>query len=198
MAKVVQCDCCGAPATIYLMQVFNGSTIRLHLCINCARAKGFVDEFGAPVEALLRADPLAAASEVRDLYSLSCSNCGLTIPQLAEKKLLGCERCYETFAEILSPILKQIHRGEKHRGKRPLARAIFILPMVEGEATSQTYPAISGKELPKGADSEQNLEAELKLAVTEERYEDAAKSRDQLNPLQRKKLAKMGQVSGKS
>jgi protein arginine kinase activator len=175
MVKVIVCDCCGAPATVYLMQVSNGSAARINLCAGCAREKGVVDDSGSPADALLRNDIFPAMAVARDAFPLVCESCGFSGPNLAERKLLGCDRCYETFGELLEPILKRLQRGSTHCGKRPLTQVIAI----------PSTPAKVPREREGLPRSPRDLETLLRLAIAEERYEDAARIRDRLASLRK-------------
>lgn len=84
----------------------------------------------------------------------SCDNCGSTINDVCFTGKFGCHMCYETFKEELKVILPQMHNGEtKHIGKTP-----------------------------KSCNLKQ-LEEKMSVAIKEERYEDAAKIRDQIKKL---------------
>jgi protein arginine kinase activator len=162
------------------MQVSNGSAARINLCAGCARKKGVVDDSGSPAQTLLRNDIFPAMAVARDAFPLVCESCGFTGPNLSERKLLGCDRCYETFGELLEPILRRMHRGLAHCGKRPLTQVIAIPTASEGGPRRRM-------ELPK---SPRELEILLQLAVAEERYEDAAQIRDQLAGLKKGKISR--------
>jgi protein arginine kinase activator len=174
-----------------MVQVMNGAAMRVHLCGKCARAKGFVDESGAPSEKVLHGDPDGSLFPPQNLMALACAGCGLTLPQLAERKLLGCGRCYETFGEVLEPILKQIQRDSTHRGRAPVAQ---LMAVVAAEPLAAPSLAVGvARRARRVADVARELEANLKLAVTEERYEDAAALRDRIFRLRsRKKMAGKG------
>jgi protein arginine kinase activator len=111
----------------------------------------------------------------RDAFPLVCESCGFSGPNLAERKLLGCDRCYETFGELLEPILRRLQRGIVHCGKRPLTQVIAI-------PVARTAPPLERDGLPR---SPRELETLMQLAVVEERYEDAARIRDRLTGLRK-------------
>lgn len=183
VSKIVKCDCCGAPATVYLLRVSNGSTVRVNLCAGCARKKGILDESGAPTAALLRGESPGKIPEQGNVFQATCDYCGFPGSQLVEKKILGCPRCYATFAELLEPVLKRLHRSANHSGKAPMSQlvAVTLSPMAENP---KAIPEGNGQ----GSVSKDDLEIQLRLAITEERYEEAAALRDRLRKKIRRPL----------
>jgi len=94
--------------------------------------------------------------------NLTCPECGHTARDFKKTGLFGCPSCYETFQEIIEPMLEGMHRGLNHSGKVPQK----MLQRVGRR-----------RELEK-------LRRNLDEAVSEERFEDAAKHRDALRALQ--------------
>lgn len=87
----------------------------------------------------------------------NCPQCGCTARDIAKASKMGCDYCYEYFKNDMLPVIKQLHGGaDKHLGKKPSHKQKISL-----------------------------LEEELKKAVSEERYEDAAKIRDELKNISR-------------
>jgi protein arginine kinase activator len=89
-----------------------------------------------------------------------CPACGTRLDQFQESGRLGCARCYEIFEPFIRPLVKRAQAGEAHRGLAP-ARLAPEAPTAE-EAT---------------------LRNRLKECVASERYEEAARLRDQLRAL---------------
>ena len=103
-------------------------------------------------------------NEVKDI---TCKSCGLSFDDIVNNGRLGCPDCYDTFESRLDPILKRM-QGEipekKVNVKKPVAK--------------------KAKEPKKDEESKiEKLEKDLKEAVKEERYEDAAKIRDEIKKL---------------
>lgn len=42
-----------------------------------------------------------------------CKYCGRTIDEINETWLVGCEKCYERFADTLDPIIKNVQKADK-------------------------------------------------------------------------------------
>jgi protein arginine kinase activator len=178
MARLLKCDCCGAPATVHLVQISNGTTYRINFCAACAREKGVVDESGSPTDMLLGSGLFRDKSVPGSIMHTSCCNCGLDGAALLENKVFGCARCYETFSNLLDSLMKRIQRSGAHCGKKPQTRTIFL----------QTA-AVEWNRPPKSEDTGEmqlprnvaELELLLSLAVSEERYEDAATIRARID-----------------
>ena len=60
-------------------------------------------------------EQLAAQREAD--WQQSCPTCGLTRRALYERGLLGCARCYQTFAAEVKRGLQEIHGATEHYGK---------------------------------------------------------------------------------
>ena len=93
---------------------------------------------------------------------IKCSRCGFTQADFKKTGRLGCSVCYVTFSEGLGSLLKAMHKGTEHVGKRPQRAARDI-------------------ELD---DRRRALTRDLEKAVAEENYENAAALRDQLKRLE--------------
>jgi protein arginine kinase activator len=91
-----------------------------------------------------------------------CPVCGFTQIDFKKTGRLGCSACYDTFADGLANLLKGMHKGLKHTGKMPakLSRRFAM------------------------ADRVKSLETDLKKAVKNEKYEDAARLRDEIQKLE--------------
>ncbi|MBQ8309004.1 MAG: hypothetical protein IJX96_04140 [Clostridia bacterium] len=49
-----------------------------------------------------------------------CPYCGTAAEELKKRNLVGCARCYKTFATALAPVIVKMQGGAAHRGKRPV------------------------------------------------------------------------------
>ena len=97
-----------------------------------------------------------------------CPACGLSVADFKKTGRLGCGTCWTTFEKGLATLLKDLHKGTTHVGKVP-ARAV------------------KSREV---TDKLRALEQELKQAVKEERFEDAAELRNQIRLMESSSLAK--------
>jgi len=156
MANPLKCDLCPKPATVHLTQIVNNKVHKVDLCEECAQAKGVTDPSGFSLaDLLLKAslNPEPVAAGVR------CEQCGFTQADFKKHGRFGCPHCYETFRGVVEPMLEGMHKGSEHKGKVP-RRAIERRSLYE--------------RLTK-------LELDLTEAIKTERYEDAARCRDEIN-----------------
>jgi protein arginine kinase activator len=104
-----------------------------------------------------------------------CSRCGMTYSEFKRTGLMGCEACYKAFESQLLPLIERAHEGGSfHLGKTPkrLSTASperLAMALAEAEARAQRI---------------RTLMRELDVAVASEKYELAAKLRDQLRRMQ--------------
>jgi len=157
MANPLKCDLCSKPATVHLTQIVNNKVHKVDLCEECAQAKGVTDPSGFSLadlllKASLNPEPAAASG-------LRCESCGFTQNDFKKHGRFGCPACYETFIGIVEPMLDGMHKGTVHTGKVP-------------------QRALTRKNL---SDRLSKLELDLTAAIKSERYEDAARCRDEIN-----------------
>jgi protein arginine kinase activator len=158
MASPLKCDLCSNPATVHLTQIVNNKVHKVDLCESCAQAKGVTDPSGFSLaDLLLKAslNPETTATAVR------CEQCGFTQNDFKKHGRFGCPQCYSTFSSLVEPMLDNMHKGTAHTGKVPekaLERRSF-------------------------QDRLDELETNLEAAVKTERYEEAARYRDEINQL---------------
>lgn len=162
----MMCETCGKKvATVHWTEMVNAAVIKMHLCEACAAAKGLdVNNPAAFPDVLLGlgAQKEPAAKE-RDV---ACALCHMRISDFKKTSRLGCQACYDTFADELKPLLEAMHKGNQHVGKVPAHK--------EAKASAKTE-AKTGL-LPSLAVLRQKLET----AIAAEQYEEAAGLRDQI------------------
>jgi len=152
MAKPEQCSHCNKPATIHLTQIINNKIHKVDLCEDCPFKQGVTDPEGFSLADFLLKTP---ASLVAD-QNLQCEACGFTPADFKKTGRFGCPHCYETFKEILEPMLANMHKDVVHRGKVP-------------------EKALARMSRQRRLDQ---LESDLQEAIQEENYEEAARLRD--------------------
>jgi protein arginine kinase activator len=156
MASPLKCDLCPKTATVHLTQIVNNKIHKVDLCEACAQAKGVTDPSGFSLsDLLLKAslNPEPAADGMR------CEQCGYTQNDFKKHGRFGCPHCYQTFSTLVEPMLDNMHKGTNHTGKVP-------------------QKALDRKSL---TDRLSQLEGSLDDAIKSERYEDAARFRDEIN-----------------
>ncbi|MEY4940109.1 MAG: hypothetical protein RIQ93_1844 [Verrucomicrobiota bacterium] len=155
MANPLKCDLCTKPATVHLTQIVNNKVHKVDLCEACAQAKGVTDPSGFSLaDLLLKAslNPESSSNGVR------CEHCGFAQNDFKKQGRFGCPVCYETFRSLVEPMLENMHNGTAHNGKIP-------------------HRALERKSL---YDRLTKLELDLTDAIKSERYEDAARTRDEI------------------
>jgi len=160
------CDICGKKeATVHLTEIVNDKVTKLHLCEECAKEKGaeMEEHFGLS-DLLAGLADLGAGLESEVGGKIKCSTCGFTYSDFKKVGRFGCGECYEAFKKQLAPLLKRIHRADRHVGKVPLS---------------------AGKTV-KDTRSLQELRLRMDKAIQFEEFEEAAKLRDQIKELEKK------------
>ncbi len=155
----MKCDVCSNEATVFLTQIINGQMTTVNLCETCSKAKGVTDELGFGL-----AEAFLGSGSVTPLPRndvLTCPSCGFTSAQLKKIGRMGCPDCYRTFQEGLDQLLSSMHKGTRHIGKIP-ARAL---------AASRRNASLA------------ELQEALKQAVQDERYEEAANIKKEIQAL---------------
>ena len=146
------CETCGKnEATVNLTQITEGEVRKLNLCKDCAAARNI--SLNGPIS--LTDILFGLGSTIREADSrpdAACPNCHMRRSDFKKTSQLGCATCYTTFADDLTPVLRSMHNKLRHAGKVP--------------ATELRNVKLS------------QLETGLRTAVTEQRFEDAARLRD--------------------
>ncbi len=161
MANPIKCSLCGKPATVHLTQIINNKIHKVDLCEDCAKAKGVTDPSGFSLADLLIKGALNPEADTHAEGGAVCPSCGYTQQEFKKVGRFGCPDCYKAFRPMLLPMLGNMHKGAAHVGKVPQhaldRRSIY-------------------ERLTK-------LEMELDLAIKTERYEDAARFRDEIRQI---------------
>lgn len=99
----------------------------------------------------------------------------------------GCSECYNTFSNKIESVLKNLHGTSKHRGRAPKN---YLTEKTQKEdkmqKTEQDTESNNIKESKVNEKQEKidKLNKDLQQAIKEERYEDAAKYRDEIKKIQ--------------
>ena len=165
-------------ANIRYTQIINGVKKEIALCSNCARKLG-IDDLKMPINFnSFLGDFFNDYAETEFLpmlqtNELKCKTCGMTYNDFINTGVFGCSDCYEVFSNPIDSLLKNLHGTSKHIGRLPKGKA-EKLNVENIENKNKKEPAESKKEM---------LQKELEKAIKEERYEDAAKLRDELKEM---------------
>ena len=153
-------DCNENEASVHLTQVMDGQVKKKHLCEECAAKNGFELEGSMSVTDMLLgmggANPAAKKPQVD--FERSCPKCHMRKSDFKKTGQFGCPACYDTFQDELAPLLKAMHRGDRHIGKVPEREGVRV-------RMSTQLAALRGA---------------LDEAVGEEQFEEAARLRDEI------------------
>ncbi|NCD35043.1 MAG: hypothetical protein EOL87_16700 [Spartobacteria bacterium] len=160
--------CMKNEATIHFTQVSDGKTKKILLCEKCAEESGFDLKKALTISgALAHMDAVngtdndhSEEKQEQQKNEMICPFCNMRLSQYKKKGQLGCPTCYQAFADALEPMIKKLHRAERHRGKSPLVHT----PRDISEPLNR-------------------LDKLLKEAIKAERYEEAAQLHDRITRL---------------
>ena len=188
------CSNCGKnEANVHYTHVINGEKTEYNLCDECAKKLG-IDEMDFSM-------PISFSNFISDFFDedsllpsfsgnmiTKCPKCGLTYEDFAKKGKFGCGECYNTFSSRIESVLKNLHGSAKHRGRAPQRLAEKTTKLSEKDNDRQDSVQLKHEPLvDKTMEQIDKLNSDIKLAIKEERYEDAAKIRDEIKKLEEKK-----------
>jgi protein arginine kinase activator len=177
----VTCQLCAKrPATTHLTELDPGTGQRqeLHLCATCIQRLDLKLEVGPPpIATILDMKPDDGAAKHKIALNPAsasavspdeerCPECGLAFSEFGSGKLFGCAHDYTAFADKVEALLRNYHGTSQHNGRHP----IDVLPVAAGVEMRARRA---------------QLDAALRTAVADEKYEDAARLRDELRRLER-------------
>ncbi|MCH5320364.1 MAG: UvrB/UvrC motif-containing protein [Eubacterium sp.] len=162
-------------ATTHIKKNINGQVDEMHLCSKCAKELGVMEEFKMPSMNDLFANSFlgnflgAGVAAMNSLAGVDrCHTCGSSFNDIVNSGHIGCSDCYEKFSDRLEPSIRKIHGNTKHIGK--------FISYDEQEEPKKTEPETESNQL-------DTLKQQLKDAIKEQRFEDAAVLRDKIKEL---------------
>lgn len=181
------CENCGKKeANIQYTQVINGKKKQVFLCEECSKKLGLEDEmkfnfpinfssfFGDFLEDFENTDFIPTLYTKKDIR---CDYCDTSFEDFINTGKFGCGHCYDAFHSKIDPILKKIHGSNRHTGR--------IGNIKESKKLFAEYEKTE-VEVKEEKSELQKLKKDLKQAIKEERYEDAAKIRDEIKKQENK------------
>ncbi len=157
------CTKCGKnPASVYIKNTINGVTTEQHLCSQCASeekliGQPYMDPFGDMFSLF---EPAVQSQQA--IGADRCPLCGASAHDIMKSGRAGCASCYDVFARLLNPMIKRIHGTASHTGSVPASCSAGI----KKEKRLET------------------LRGELKSAIENENFEDAARLRDEIREIE--------------
>ena len=159
----MKCQRCSKQATLHITEVLGDDRFEeVHLCEECARkhmadpAPGKKPPAGKKAADAPAVDPADAPADG------TCPACGMPFVEFRNHGRLGCPHDYDAFKEELLPLLESVHGDTKHAGKAPRRG-----PKAKAAVTEL-----------------ESLRRRLQKLVTDEKYEEAARVRDQIKRLE--------------
>lgn len=173
----MKCENCGEnEANVKYTQIINGVKKEWNLCKKCSEDLGisnFNMDFDMPMNlSSFFADFLDEVNtgsflpNAKQVEELKCKECGETFEEFVNTGKFGCGNCYEVFSDKIDTILKNMHNGNRHIGRKGIP--------------SKTHITNAKQEVVENQSQLEKLKQDLKQAIQEERYEDAAKIRDEI------------------
>ena len=175
-------NCKEREANVKYTQIVNGVKKEMHLCDKCSKELGITGmDFNIPInftsffgDLLNEYDngfmPLLTEQKV-----LKCSKCNTTYDDFIENGKFGCANCYEAFSENISPILKRLHGNNQYIGRK-----------ISYNKKTENVKSINEENKKPKEDKILKLKQELKEKIKEEKYEEAAKIRDEIKKTEEK------------
>lgn len=168
-------------ANIKYTEVLNGSKTEHNLCSQCAQEMDLgqysaIIEGEFPLGKLLSSLLGLSATSLRPqrMEEVVCPTCGTTYEEFIENSCFGCGDCYHVFDLLIGEKIKKLQENSIHTGKQPRMKA-----------PTRTVSAVSSKGDMEFSQEEKIklLENQLKTAIREENYEEAAVCRDKIKAL---------------
>ena len=179
MVIFMLCENCGEnEANVRYTQIINGVKKEMNLCEKCAKEKGITNiDFNMPInfssflsDIFDDYNDTSFLPEFTKTKTLKCDKCGLSYDDFINKGKFGCEKCYDTFSDKIDYLIKNLHGTTRHIGRK----SKFI------ESNEK-----NNKQEVKEESKIEKLQKDLKQAIKDERYEDAAKIRDEIKELEK-------------
>ncbi|MDR0351546.1 MAG: UvrB/UvrC motif-containing protein [Puniceicoccales bacterium] len=159
-----KCHFCGKPAAVHVTQIVNDGMQDVYLCGHCAQKHNVFDPDVSHLSILkdISGSLISKMQALSFSPLLNCTKCGFSLSNYKETGLVGCPECYSEMYSFMIKSIENLQKSTEYLGKIPknLKHKLF---------------SFNDK-----VDSCESLKEELKCAIAEERYEDAARIRDKL------------------
>ena len=170
-------------ANVRYTQIVNGVKKEMVLCDKCSKELGISNMgFNMPI------DFSSFFGEFLNEYNdnfmplltktkpLVCDKCKMTYEEFVNQGKFGCSNFYNVFADKIDPLLKRLHGSNRYVGRKSNKRI-----------NQETEIEKSKQEDVKNTENEEKLKKlklEIKKKINEEKYEEAAKIRDEIKKLE--------------
>lgn len=178
------CENCGKKeANVRYSENINGVKKEMNLCEECSKRLGVTDQIDFRMPSLDFSNFFGSFLEdfasmpnfiplLEQVKDVKCESCGYTFNDIVNSGRYGCANCYDVFEDRMDPILKKLQGANRHTGRL-------------GKISNNNikFDKTSDKKVENENNEKEKLEQELKKAIKEERYEDAAKLRDEIKKM---------------
>ncbi|WP_027633509.1 UvrB/UvrC motif-containing protein [Clostridium hydrogeniformans] len=167
------CEKCNKnKANVHIVKVVNGVKQEKNLCDKCAKDQ---DNLSLTIDGSLEStfnfqnlisglmDYINGGLSNENNISIECPKCKTTYLDFRKTGLLGCNNCYKTFEDYITPMIRGVQKDVEHVGK---------LPEKGGRELLEKRKILKLKE-------------ELQQAILAEEYEKAAEIRDEIKNIQK-------------
>ena len=159
----MKCDKCGMPSVYHSTLIVNGMSQKTSLCRECAIKEGVFNQGTSLFDDMF--SNFANILGYEQVENIVCPVCKTSLKEFKSTGKLGCPNCYDMFREEISSIIKRIAPFATHKQETIKTKPKKIEKLTKDEKIKQ-------------------LRDDMKLAVSEERYEDAAKIKKQILKLE--------------
>ena len=181
------CENCGKNyANVKYTQVINGEKKEMLLCDECSKILG-IENFNIPIDFSTFLGDFFTQFEDENILpqlmnkrELRCKRCNSSFEDFINTGRFGCPECYSSFEGKIDSLLKNIQGANRHVGR---------LGKIESENLSENQEKTgeNSEEINQNLTEIDKLKHRLKLAIREEKYEEAASLRDEIKKLEGEK-----------
>jgi len=180
------CDNCGKNyANVRYTQIINGNKREMFLCEACSKIFG-IENFNMTMDFSTFLEDFFTGFEEENIFpkllntkEIKCKRCNSTFEDFINTGRFGCQECYGAFEEKIDLFLRNIQGANRHIGR---------LGKINDEVKDKSKNWVESektsiKETTKLGQINE-LKKQLKIAINEEKYEDAASLRDKIKELE--------------
>lgn len=190
-------NCNKNEAQVRYTQIINGEKTEMLLCEQCSKKLG-IDymDFNMPINFS------SFFGDLIDNYNqsyigmgdnsqiLKCDVCNMTYGEFIQTGKFGCSNCYDVFENKIDLLFTRIHGNNQYLGRKSKVSNNKMegvkkddhVYLRENENVKNNGINSSKSKTEKQTKMEK-LQEDLKLAIKEERYEEAAKIRDEIKKM---------------
>jgi len=180
----MKCQQCDGQAVFHITELEEGGVREIHLCEEHARTYLNQAESGSGEGGkgggMVPLGVGQTAEELAQIDQRECEMCGITFFEFRNQGRLGCPHDYEQFEQELEPLIANIHGATTHTGRRPSRVAAAAAERVGADRLPESTAGLTAVI---------GMRRALKMAIADERYEDAREHRDAIRSVEERWLA---------